>query len=386
MLQSAEGPLPNLAEQIAGEPISGSWWGHASGHEIFAALTRLLDSSEVIATRLVNGRITLIHRRLWPALVRSPTASRPSASQPSTRCTPPRVPIGRSRSPSPSGSRPQPSTLPRCCPSIRHSRCCPPACADGPVREVVTRRTRSLLRGRPGGPGGRARRRSWPGGPPRRTPRPRPGRSPPSSCRWPRTACHRCRSPSTSRSRSVSRSPRGGAEDVADRDRAAEHGGGVLAHRVVGEGDEVVVPGEDLRPVGLLGAGRVVVQGGDRGLDLVAAGALNGQRRLQDAHALGDLAGVPQAAVLVVERDDTALGVESRREAGVAEEHQREQPARLRFLGGEGELAGEPDRLAGQVHPAGRGRPCRRGRARAARRRGRRAGPGGDLARCAWPG
>ena len=36
----------------------------------------------------------------------------------------------------------------------------------------------------------------------------------------------------------------------------------------------------------------------------------------------------------------------------MVEEHQREQPARLRFLGGEGELAGEPDRLARQVHPA----------------------------------
>src|SRR6266699_6638885 len=48
--------------------------------------------------------------------------------------------------------------------------------------------------------------------------------------------------------------PGGGAEDVAGRDRAPEHRGGVLAHRVAGEGDEVVVPGEDLRPVGLLGA------------------------------------------------------------------------------------------------------------------------------------
>src|SRR5262245_48219158 len=101
--------------------------------------------------------------------------------------------------------------------------------------------------------------------------------------------------------------PGGGAEDVADRDRAPEHRGGVLAHRVVGEGDKVVVPGQDLRPVGLPGARRVVVQGGDGGLDLVAAGALNGQRRLQDAHALGDLAGVPQAAVLPVERDDATL-------------------------------------------------------------------------------
>jgi len=117
--------------------------------------------------------------------------------------------------------------------------------------------------------------------------------------------------------------PGGGTESVADRDRAPEHRGGVLTHGIVGEGDEVVVPGEDLRPVGLLGGGRVVVQRGDGGLDLVAPGALNGQRRLQDAHALGDLADVPQAAVLPVERDDATLRVESRREAGVVEEHQR---------------------------------------------------------------
>ena len=58
------------------------------------------------------------------------------------------------------------------------------------------------------------------------------------------------------------------------------------------------------------------------------------------------------AAVLPVECDDPAVGVEPRRQARVVEEHQREQPARLRLLGGEGELAGEPDRLAGEVDPA----------------------------------
>ena len=61
----------------------------------------------------------------------------------------------------------------------------------------------------------------------------------------------------------------------------------------------------------------------------------------------------------------------------MVEEHQREQPARLGLLGGEGELAGEPDRLARPGRRGRRARPCRRGRARAARRRGRRAGPGG---------
>jgi hypothetical protein len=70
VLQSARGPLPNLAEHIAGEPIRGSWWGHAAGHEIFAALTRMHASGDVVATRLVAGRITLVHRRVWPALVR----------------------------------------------------------------------------------------------------------------------------------------------------------------------------------------------------------------------------------------------------------------------------------------------------------------------------
>src|SRR4029078_3099516 len=104
------------------------------------------------------------------------------------------------------------------------------------------------------------------------------------------------------------------------------------------EGDEVVAPRRDLPPVGLLGAGRVVVQGGDGGLDLVAPGALNGQRRLQDAHVLGDLACVPEATVLQVERDDATLWVKARRDARVVEEHEREEPARLRLIGGEGDL------------------------------------------------
>jgi hypothetical protein len=70
VLQSARGPVPNLAQRIAGEPIRGSWWGHPSGHEIFAVLGRLQESREVVATRLVDGKITLIHRRVWPALAR----------------------------------------------------------------------------------------------------------------------------------------------------------------------------------------------------------------------------------------------------------------------------------------------------------------------------
>jgi hypothetical protein len=70
VLESARGPVPNLAAAVVGAPIRGSWWGHRKGPEIFR-LTRLLrDAPEVLVCRLVNGKVTYVHRRLWPALVR----------------------------------------------------------------------------------------------------------------------------------------------------------------------------------------------------------------------------------------------------------------------------------------------------------------------------
>jgi len=70
VLASAKGPVPNLAEAVAGEPIRGSWWGHEKGSEIFRALSAVDDSPDVLCFRLVQGKITFVHRRLWPALVR----------------------------------------------------------------------------------------------------------------------------------------------------------------------------------------------------------------------------------------------------------------------------------------------------------------------------
>jgi hypothetical protein len=70
LLQSARGPVPNVAELVAGEPIRGSWWSHPSSHEIFAALNVLCGSPDVVRLRLLDGKVTLVHRRLWPALVR----------------------------------------------------------------------------------------------------------------------------------------------------------------------------------------------------------------------------------------------------------------------------------------------------------------------------
>lgn len=71
VLVSAKGPVPTLSEAIAGEPIKGSWWGHPKGKKIFWVLDAVTDSRDVLVCRLVGGKLTLVHKRLWPALIRA---------------------------------------------------------------------------------------------------------------------------------------------------------------------------------------------------------------------------------------------------------------------------------------------------------------------------
>lgn len=68
VLQAARGPVPSLAEAIAGGPIRGSWWGHPKAHEIFQLAEAVCDSGEVLVCKLLDGKVTYVHRRLWPAL------------------------------------------------------------------------------------------------------------------------------------------------------------------------------------------------------------------------------------------------------------------------------------------------------------------------------
>jgi hypothetical protein len=70
VLQAARGPVPNLAEAVAGAPIRGSWWGHPKGHEIFRVADSISESDQVLVCKLVEGKVTYVHRRLWPALVK----------------------------------------------------------------------------------------------------------------------------------------------------------------------------------------------------------------------------------------------------------------------------------------------------------------------------
>jgi hypothetical protein len=60
---------PSLATLVAGAVVKGSWWSHPAGKEIFATAGSLDDDRDLVTAKLVDGKITFVHRRLWPALV-----------------------------------------------------------------------------------------------------------------------------------------------------------------------------------------------------------------------------------------------------------------------------------------------------------------------------
>jgi hypothetical protein len=70
VLEAGTGPVASLVEVVAGGPIRGSWWAHPRGRQIFAVTRAIRDCPDVLVCRLVGGKITYVHRRLWPALVR----------------------------------------------------------------------------------------------------------------------------------------------------------------------------------------------------------------------------------------------------------------------------------------------------------------------------
>lgn len=66
--------LPSVASLLVGEPVRRSWWGHPRGKEIYAVTNQLAASSHVLMVKLVSGKETFVHQRLWSALLSVGTA------------------------------------------------------------------------------------------------------------------------------------------------------------------------------------------------------------------------------------------------------------------------------------------------------------------------
>ncbi|MEK6373275.1 MAG: hypothetical protein AABO58_11330 [Acidobacteriota bacterium] len=67
--------LANVVTFMTGERVKGSWWSHPRAQDIFNAL-EALPEDQVIATKLVGGKVTFVHRSLWPDLLAVVTGDR----------------------------------------------------------------------------------------------------------------------------------------------------------------------------------------------------------------------------------------------------------------------------------------------------------------------
>jgi len=70
VLQAARGPVPTFAEYVVGGPIKGSWWAHTKAHEIYELASFVSEHADVLVCKLVQGKVTYVHRRVWPALIK----------------------------------------------------------------------------------------------------------------------------------------------------------------------------------------------------------------------------------------------------------------------------------------------------------------------------
>jgi hypothetical protein len=77
ILLETDPKLPSVAALVAGSPIRGSWWGHPKGHQIFRVREQLADSPDVVAAKLLSGKVTWVAKRLWPALISIGSAREP---------------------------------------------------------------------------------------------------------------------------------------------------------------------------------------------------------------------------------------------------------------------------------------------------------------------
>ena len=61
--------FPSLTGLTIGEPIRGSWWAHPLSNDVYNISQQLQHCGEVAQTKLVSGKETYVHRKLWPHLI-----------------------------------------------------------------------------------------------------------------------------------------------------------------------------------------------------------------------------------------------------------------------------------------------------------------------------
>jgi len=69
LLLESDPRLPCITAIVAGEPIRGGWWGNPSARGTFEVLNAVEDHPDALRTKLIDGKVTYVHRALWPAVL-----------------------------------------------------------------------------------------------------------------------------------------------------------------------------------------------------------------------------------------------------------------------------------------------------------------------------
>jgi hypothetical protein len=68
-LLESDPKLPSVCSLITGAPLRTSWWSHPKAHTIFQVNEQLEEHPDVLVTKLISGKVTFVHRELWPHLL-----------------------------------------------------------------------------------------------------------------------------------------------------------------------------------------------------------------------------------------------------------------------------------------------------------------------------
>jgi len=69
--------FPSITGIMVREPIKGSWWAHPMANDIYMLSQHLIRHPDAIFIKLLSGKTTYVHRRLWPELIAIGTAHEP---------------------------------------------------------------------------------------------------------------------------------------------------------------------------------------------------------------------------------------------------------------------------------------------------------------------
>lgn len=69
LLLDTDPKFPSITSLVSGDAIRGPWWSHPQAKEVYRLSCDLRSHPDVLMIKLISGKVTAIHRPLWPAIL-----------------------------------------------------------------------------------------------------------------------------------------------------------------------------------------------------------------------------------------------------------------------------------------------------------------------------